>query len=160
MVLDDDKSIFPPYNISFGVRDSAAEQLGPEGQQVVEAVQKYMTEDVLQELNARVDVDKEKPEAVAGDYLLLLRVHRRQLQLGELQGRRPAARRRPPAGWAQAPLEPKPPSPRMVAAELADLDDVGAVTGTTTSCAIRSPGATVKGASRSVFSSSTFSSPR
>ena len=69
VVLDDDKSIFPPYNISFGVRNSAAEQLGPEGQQVVEAVQKYLTEEVLQELNARVDVDKEEPEAVAGDYL-------------------------------------------------------------------------------------------
>ncbi len=69
VVLDDDKSIFPPYNISFGVRDSAAQQLGPEGQKAVQSVQKYMTEEVLQELNARVDVDKEEPEKVAADYL-------------------------------------------------------------------------------------------
>jgi glycine betaine/choline ABC-type transport system substrate-binding protein len=69
VVLDDDKSIFPPYNISFGVRDDTAKQLGPEGQKVVTDVQKHMTEAVMQELNARVDVDKQEPKAVAAAYL-------------------------------------------------------------------------------------------
>jgi glycine betaine/choline ABC-type transport system substrate-binding protein len=69
VVLDDDKSIFPPYNISFTVRNDAAEKLGAEGQKVITDVQKYMTEEIMQELNARVSVDKQEPEAVAGEYL-------------------------------------------------------------------------------------------
>jgi glycine betaine/choline ABC-type transport system substrate-binding protein len=68
-VLDDDKSIFPPYNITFTVRDSTAQKLGAGGQKVVTDVQKYMTEEIMQELNARVDIDKEEPATVAGDYL-------------------------------------------------------------------------------------------
>ncbi len=68
-VLDDDKSLFPPYNISFTVRDEIAGKLGTEGQAVVTNVQKYMTEEIMQELNARVDVDKEEPKSVAAEYL-------------------------------------------------------------------------------------------
>jgi glycine betaine/choline ABC-type transport system substrate-binding protein len=69
VVLDDDKSIFPPYNISFTVRDAAARRLGSDGQKVVTDVQRYMTEEIMQELNARVDIDKQEPAKVAGDYL-------------------------------------------------------------------------------------------
>jgi osmoprotectant transport system substrate-binding protein len=43
--------------------------LGPEGQKVIEDVQKPLTEKVMQELNARVDVDKQKPEEAAKQYL-------------------------------------------------------------------------------------------
>jgi glycine betaine/choline ABC-type transport system substrate-binding protein len=68
-VLDDDKSFFPPYNISFTIRNDALKKIGDEGQQVIESVQKYMTEEVMQELNARVDVDKEEPSAAARSYL-------------------------------------------------------------------------------------------
>jgi len=69
VVLDDDKSIFPPYNISLTVRDSAAKKLGAEGEKVVTDVQKYMTEEIMQELNARVVIDKQEPAKVAADYL-------------------------------------------------------------------------------------------
>jgi glycine betaine/choline ABC-type transport system substrate-binding protein len=69
VVLDDDKSIFPPYNISFTVRDQAATKLGPEGQKVITSVQKYMTESIMQELNARVEIDKQDPAKAAADYL-------------------------------------------------------------------------------------------
>ena len=69
VVLDDDRKFFPPYNISFTVRDAAAKKLGPEGQKVITDVQKYMTEDIMQELNARCDIDKEEPKAVAAEYL-------------------------------------------------------------------------------------------
>jgi glycine betaine/choline ABC-type transport system substrate-binding protein len=69
VILDDDKSIFPPYNISFTVRAPAAKKLGPDGQKVITDVQRYMTEPIMQELNARVDIDKEEPAAVAADYL-------------------------------------------------------------------------------------------
>jgi glycine betaine/choline ABC-type transport system substrate-binding protein len=68
-VLDDDKSIFPPYNISFTVRNGAAQKLGAAGQKVVTDVQKYMTEEIMQELNARIDIDKEEAAKVAADYL-------------------------------------------------------------------------------------------
>ena len=69
VVLDDDKAIFPPYNITFAVRDEVAEQFGEEGAALIESVQQNLTEDVMQELNARVSVDREEPEAVAGAYL-------------------------------------------------------------------------------------------
>jgi len=69
VVLDDDKHVFPPYNISFTIRDAAAKKLGPEGQKVITDVQKYMTAEVMQELNARVDIDKEEQSKVAADYL-------------------------------------------------------------------------------------------
>jgi len=69
VILDDDKKFFPPYNVTFNIRNEALKNLGPEGQKVIEDVQKPMTEKVMQELNARVDVDKQKPEEVAKAYL-------------------------------------------------------------------------------------------
>ncbi len=69
VVLDDDKKFFPPYNVTFNVRNDVLEQLGPEAQEVVEKVQEPLTEKVMQELNARVDVDKQKPDEVAKGYL-------------------------------------------------------------------------------------------
>jgi len=69
VILDDDKKFFPPYNITFNARDETAKNLGPEGQKVIEDVQKPLTEKVMQELNARVDIDKQKPAAVAKSYL-------------------------------------------------------------------------------------------
>jgi len=68
-ILDDDKKFFPPYNVSFNVRNDVAEKLGPEGQKVIEDVQKELTDEVMQELNARVDIDKQKPADAARDYL-------------------------------------------------------------------------------------------
>jgi glycine betaine/choline ABC-type transport system substrate-binding protein len=69
VVLDDDKKFFPPYNVTFNVRNDALKNLGPEGQKVIEEVQKPLTEKVMQELNARVDIDKKKPADVAASYL-------------------------------------------------------------------------------------------
>ena len=42
---------------------------GPDFQEVVERVQEGLTTEVMQELNSRVDLDKEKPAAVAAAYL-------------------------------------------------------------------------------------------
>jgi glycine betaine/choline ABC-type transport system substrate-binding protein len=67
--LDDDKKFFPPYNVTFNVRNEALKNLGPEGQKVIEEVQKPLTEKVMQELNARVDIDKQKPAEAAKSYL-------------------------------------------------------------------------------------------
>ena len=69
VVLDDDKKFFPPYNVTFNVRNEVLESLGAEGQKVIEAVQEPLTVKVMQELNARVDIDKQKPEEAASGYL-------------------------------------------------------------------------------------------
>ena len=61
VVLTDDKHIFPPYNATFVVRDAALKKAGPDLQKVVEQVQKGMTTEVMQELNSRVDIDKQEP---------------------------------------------------------------------------------------------------
>jgi len=69
VVLQDDKHLFPPYNATLVVRDSVLKKLGPDAQKVVEQVQKGMTENVMQELNSRVDIDKQEPKDVAAQYL-------------------------------------------------------------------------------------------
>jgi glycine betaine/choline ABC-type transport system substrate-binding protein len=68
-VLEDDKRLFPPYQVTLLVRDDTLQQLGPDAQKTVESVQKGLTEEVMQELNSRVVLDKQKPQKVAGDYL-------------------------------------------------------------------------------------------
>ena len=69
VVLTDDKHIFPPYNATFVIRDSALKKLGPDAQTVIAQVQKGMTTAVMQELNSRVDIDKQEPKNVATQYL-------------------------------------------------------------------------------------------
>jgi len=66
---EDDKELFRSYRITLSMRDETAEEIGPEGIEIVESVQEPMTEEVMRELNARVDLDKEKPEDVATQYL-------------------------------------------------------------------------------------------
>jgi glycine betaine/choline ABC-type transport system substrate-binding protein len=66
---EDDKQLFPPYYITFMVRNSGVEKLGDGGREVVERVQQPLTEEVMQELNSRVTIDKQEPENVARDYL-------------------------------------------------------------------------------------------
>ena len=68
-VLEDDKQLFPPYHVTLLVRDDKLKELGPDAAKVVTSVQEGLTEEVMQELNSRVDLDKQKPEKVAGDYL-------------------------------------------------------------------------------------------
>jgi glycine betaine/choline ABC-type transport system substrate-binding protein len=69
VTYEDDKQLFPPYYITFMVRNAGIEKLGESGQQVIEQVQEPLTEEVMQELNSRVSLDKQEPEAVAADYL-------------------------------------------------------------------------------------------
>jgi glycine betaine/choline ABC-type transport system substrate-binding protein len=69
VTYEDDKSLFPPYYVTLMTRDEAVQKLGDSGAKVVEDVQKPLTEQVMQELNARVTIDKQKPEKVAADYL-------------------------------------------------------------------------------------------
>ena len=66
---EDDKQLFPPYFISFMVGKKGIETLGDAGQQVIADVQEPLTEEVMQELNSRVTLDKQEPEQVAAAYL-------------------------------------------------------------------------------------------
>jgi glycine betaine/choline ABC-type transport system substrate-binding protein len=69
VTLEDDKKVFPPGNVTFVASKKTADAAGPDLQQTIENVQKGLTERVMQELNARVDVDREEPRAVARAYL-------------------------------------------------------------------------------------------
>ena len=69
ITLEDDKQVFPPGNVTFVASKEAADEAGPDLKTTVEEVQKGLTERVMQELNARVDVDRETPKAVARAYL-------------------------------------------------------------------------------------------
>jgi len=69
VLLEDDKGMFPPYNSTFVVRDETVEEAGPDLEKVVAQVEEGLTNEVMQELNARVDLDKKTPEQVAGEYL-------------------------------------------------------------------------------------------
>ena len=69
VLLEDDKGMFPPYNSTLVVRQQLADEAGAELADVVAQVQEGLTDEVMQELNARVDLDKKTPAAVAAEYL-------------------------------------------------------------------------------------------
>ena len=69
VTYEDDKKLFPPYFVTFMVGEKGIETLGDSGKEVIAKVQEPLTEEVMQELNSRVTLDKQEPEAVAADYL-------------------------------------------------------------------------------------------
>jgi osmoprotectant transport system substrate-binding protein len=69
VLLEDDKGMFPPYNSMLVARDEIVEQAGPDFEATVAKVQEGLTDEVMQELNARVDLDKKEPAQVATEYL-------------------------------------------------------------------------------------------
>ncbi len=68
-ILEDDKGVLPAGNVLFVAREETVDEAGPDFANTVERVQENLTLDVMQELNARVDVDGEKPEEAARRYL-------------------------------------------------------------------------------------------
>jgi osmoprotectant transport system substrate-binding protein len=69
VLLEDDMGIFPPYNSTLVVRDEVLKEAGGKFSEVVGLVNRGLTDRVMQELNARVDLDKETPRQVATEYL-------------------------------------------------------------------------------------------
>jgi osmoprotectant transport system substrate-binding protein len=69
VLLQDDKGMFPPYNSTLLLKKETADKAGPDLETVVGQVNKGLTDEVMQELNARVDLDKKTPDVVAGEYL-------------------------------------------------------------------------------------------
>jgi len=69
VILEDDKNLFPPYNVTFVVTKKKADELGADLEPTITKVQRGLTTPVMQELNSRADLDKQPPARVATDYL-------------------------------------------------------------------------------------------
>ena len=67
-VLEDDRAYFPNYNVSLVVREEVAEA-HPEIEEIMAPVTEQLTDQVLLDLNAQIDVDGREPEDVAFDWL-------------------------------------------------------------------------------------------
>ena len=68
-ILEDDQGLIPSGNVIFIASKKVADDAGPDFGDTIEKVQGNLTLPVIQELNSRVDIDKEKPSDVAHDYL-------------------------------------------------------------------------------------------
>ncbi|MFL5893247.1 MAG: glycine betaine ABC transporter substrate-binding protein [Solirubrobacterales bacterium] len=68
-ILTDDKELIPSGNVIFIASKKVADDAGPDFADTIEKVQGNLTLPVIQELNARVDIDKQKPADVAQQYL-------------------------------------------------------------------------------------------
>jgi glycine betaine/choline ABC-type transport system substrate-binding protein len=69
-ILEDDQGLLPAGNVLFVASQPAVDGVGPDFGETIETVQENLTLEVMQELNARVSLDREKPEDVAHDYLV------------------------------------------------------------------------------------------
>jgi glycine betaine/choline ABC-type transport system substrate-binding protein len=69
-VLEDDQGVLPAGNVLFVARQETVDEAGEDFGATIESVQENLTTEVMQELNARVDVDREKEADVAHDYLV------------------------------------------------------------------------------------------
>lgn len=68
-ILEDDKGLIPAGNVIFIASKKVADEAGPDFGATIEKVQGNLTLPVIQELNSRVDIDKQEPSKVAHDYL-------------------------------------------------------------------------------------------
>src|SRR3954447_10291027 len=69
VLLEDDKGMFPPYNPTLVMKQTTADKAGPDLAKTIDAIQKPLTDEAMQELDARVDLDKLQPAEVAKQYL-------------------------------------------------------------------------------------------
>jgi osmoprotectant transport system substrate-binding protein len=69
ILLHYDIQMFPPYNSTLLMKDATAQKAGPDLAKTVALIQKPLTDDAMQELDARVDLDKKDPAEVAKEYL-------------------------------------------------------------------------------------------
>ena len=67
VLLDDDKHVWPPYNLAPVVRDEVLEA-NPSIETILNAVSATLDTPTITALNAQVDVDKEEYEDVAADF--------------------------------------------------------------------------------------------
>jgi osmoprotectant transport system substrate-binding protein len=69
VLLEDDKNMFPPYNSTLVTRKDVADRAGPDLATTVQEIEAQLTDENMQELNARVDLDGQPPAKVAKEYL-------------------------------------------------------------------------------------------
>jgi osmoprotectant transport system substrate-binding protein len=69
VLLKDDKGMFPPYNPTLLMKTETADKAGADLPKAIDQIQKPLTDDAMQELDARVDLDKKDPAEVAKEYL-------------------------------------------------------------------------------------------
>ena len=69
VILEDDKHVFPAGNVIFVTKSSVAEKAGPDYEKTIVEVQKGLTLPVMQELDARVELEKQSPAKAAAAYL-------------------------------------------------------------------------------------------
>ena len=68
-ILEDDQGVLPAGNVLFVASREAADEAGADLGETVELIQEGLTLETMQELNARVDIDREQPADVAAAYL-------------------------------------------------------------------------------------------
>ena len=69
VILEDDKHVFPAGNIIFVNTPKVVEKAGPDYEKTILEVQKGLTLEVMQELDARVELEKQTPKEAAAAYL-------------------------------------------------------------------------------------------
>ncbi|HEX5781739.1 MAG TPA: glycine betaine ABC transporter substrate-binding protein [Solirubrobacteraceae bacterium] len=69
VLLEDDQGMFPPYNSTLVMKQETADAGGESLSKTIELIQEQLTDENMQELNARVDLDKKDPAQVAEEYL-------------------------------------------------------------------------------------------
>jgi osmoprotectant transport system substrate-binding protein len=69
VILEDDKEVFPAGNILFVTSDEVANEAGPDYEKTILQVQEGLTLEVMQELDARVELEKQTAKEAAAAYL-------------------------------------------------------------------------------------------
>jgi osmoprotectant transport system substrate-binding protein len=69
VILEDDQQLFPAGNVIFVTDQKVVSEAGPDYEKTITQVQSGLTEKVMQELDARVDIDRQEPSEVARQYL-------------------------------------------------------------------------------------------
>jgi len=69
VILEDDKEVFPAGNVIFVTKKSTAEKAGPDYEKTILQVQEGLTLEVMQELDARVELEKQTAKEAAAAYL-------------------------------------------------------------------------------------------
>jgi osmoprotectant transport system substrate-binding protein len=69
IILEDDKGVFPPDHAVPVVREQFLSSAGAEFEQAVNKLSAAITTEEITKLNAKVDLDKEEPADVAGQWL-------------------------------------------------------------------------------------------
>lgn len=69
VILEDDQEVFPAGNVIWVTTPEVVEEAGPDYEKTITQVQEGMSLEVIQELGARVELEKEPAAKVAAEYL-------------------------------------------------------------------------------------------